>query len=82
MSLNLGHFDRQHWRTADAATPALPGTCVRGRCAAGASVAEALDQVRKVPLLTPRLAARLRHVDVLALKAGPLGSNPGGLFKL
>jgi hypothetical protein len=35
-----------------------------------------------VPLLTPRMAARLRRVDMLALKAGLLGSNPDGLFKL
>jgi hypothetical protein len=60
----------------DETTPAL---------AAGASVdaiAEALDTIRKVPLLTPRMVARLLPVDPRALEAGLLGPNPNGLFKL
>ncbi len=76
VSLNLARFDAQDWLVRDETTPAL---------AAGASVdaiAEALDHVRKVRLLTPRMAARLLPVDPLALKAGLLGSNPEGLFKL
>jgi hypothetical protein len=45
-------------------------------------IADALDHIRKVPLLNKRMAARLRRVDALALKARLLGSNPAGLFKL
>ena len=45
-------------------------------------IADALDHVRKVQLITPRMAARLQPVDPLALKAGLLGSNPAGLFKV
>ncbi len=85
VSLDLARFDAQHWQTQDAAmdlTPALPGTCVRGRCAAGASVADALDRLRTVRLITPRMAARLLPVDPLTLRAGLLGSNPDGLFKV
>ena len=67
VSLNLARFDRQDWLTDDAAMD---------------SIAEALDHIRKVPVLTPRMAARLLPVDPLALKAGLLGSNPNGLFKL
>jgi HD superfamily phosphodiesterase len=44
--------------------------------------AKALDHMRRVHLIAPRMAARLRRVDVLALKAGLLGANPDGLFKL
>ena len=46
------------------------------------TIAEALDHIRKVPLLTPRMVAGLLPVDPLALKAGLLGSNPEGLFKV
>jgi len=46
------------------------------------SIAEALDHIRKVRLLTPSMVTRLQPVDPLALKAGLLGSNPEGLFKL
>ena len=46
------------------------------------AIAEALDRIRKVPLLNKRMAARLLPVNPLALKAGLLGSNPDGLFKL
>ena len=67
VSLDLARFDRQRWLTDDAAMDLI---------------AEALDHIRKVPLLTPRMTARLRPVDPLALKAGLLGSNPDGLFKL
>jgi hypothetical protein len=86
VALNMARFDAQDWLVRDATIPAHPGTPaptpmgvgvhVRGRCAAGASVdliADALDCIRKVTLLTPRMAARLRRVDVLALKAGLLG---------
>jgi hypothetical protein len=67
VSLNLARFDRQDWLARDETMDAI---------------AEALDSIRKVPLLTPRMARRLRPVDPRALEAGLLGSNPEGLFKL
>jgi hypothetical protein len=67
VSLNLARFERQNWLTDDAAMDAI---------------ADALDHIRKVPLLTPRMVERLLPVDPLALKAGLLGSDPDGLFKL
>jgi hypothetical protein len=67
VSLNLARFDRQNWLTRDETMDAI---------------AAALDTIRKVPVLTPRMVARLLPVDPLALKAGLLGSNPDGLFKL
>ena len=67
VSLNLGRFDKQDWLTRDEAMD---------------TIAEALDHIRKVPVLTPRMEARLLPVDPLALKAGLLGSNPDGLFKV
>ena len=65
--LNLARCDAQDWLVRDEAMDAI---------------AEALDHVRKGQLLTPRMAARLRPVDPLALQDGLLGSNPSGLFKL
>jgi len=67
VSLNLARFDRQDWLTRDETMDAI---------------ADALDHIRKVPVLTPRMVRRLLPVDPLALKAGLLGSNPEGLFKL
>ena len=66
VSLNLARFDRQAWLTDDATMD---------------TIADALDRLRKVPVLTPRAARRLQPVDPLALQAGLLGSNPDGLFK-
>lgn len=67
VSLNLARFDRQDWLTRDETMD---------------SIADALDRIRKVKLITPRMAARLLPVDPLALQAGLLGSNPDGPFKL
>jgi len=67
ISLNLARFERQDWLARDETMDAI---------------AEALDTIRKVPVLTPRMVRRLLPVDPLALKAGLLGSNPNGLFKL
>ena len=67
VSLDLSRFDRQDWLVRDETMDA---------------VAEALGHIRKVQLLTPRMAARLQPVDPLALQAGLLGANPSGLFKL
>lgn len=65
--LRLSRFNRLSWETNDAALDAI---------------ADTLDQVRKVPLLTPAMVARLTPVDERALQAGLLGANPAGLFHL
>ena len=67
VSLNLARFDRQKWLERDETMD---------------DIAAALDHIRKVTLITPRMTARLLPVDPLALRAGLLGSNPDGLFKL
>ena len=67
VSLTLARFDRQDWLTRDETMDAI---------------ASALDTIRKVPVLTPRMIDRLLPVDPLTLQAGLLGSNPAGLFKL
>jgi hypothetical protein len=66
VSLNLARFDRQDWLARDKTMDTIAG---------------ALDTIRKMPLLTPRMVARLLPVDPRALEAGLLGSNPQGLFK-
>ena len=67
VSLNLARFDPQDWLARDETMDVI---------------ADALDTIRKVPLITKRMAARLQPVDPLALRAGLLGSNPEGLLKL
>jgi len=67
VSLNLARFDRKAWQSDDATMDAI---------------AESLDHIRKVPVLTPRMVRGLQPVDPLALRAGLLGSNPDGLFQL
>jgi hypothetical protein len=64
--LNLARFDPQRWQERDETMD---------------TIADALDHIRKVPVLTARMAAGLQPVDPLALAAGLLGSNPAGLFK-
>jgi hypothetical protein len=65
--LNLARFDRLGWETRDEALDAI---------------AERLDEIRKVPLLTPAMVRGLAPVDPRALAAGLLGANEAGLFKL
>ncbi len=65
--LSLARFDRRQWETDDAALDAI---------------ADELDVVRKVELITPAMVARLTLVDERALQAGLLGANAAGLFKL
>ena len=67
MSLNLARFDRQAWLSDNAAMD---------------TIADALDTIRKVTIINKRMEKRLLPVDPLALKAGLLGSDPDGLFKL
>ncbi len=63
----MSRFDDQNWLTDDATMDLI---------------ADKFDHIRKVKLISPHMAARLQPVDPLALKAGLLGSNPNGLFKV
>ena len=45
-------------------------------------VADALERARKVKLLTPAMIRRLATVDDRSYRAGLMGSNPDGLFKV
>lgn len=65
--LNLAPFDKHYWLTDDAAIDLI---------------ADRLDEIRKVYLLTPEMEARLERVDKKLLEAGMLGVNPAGLFRL
>ena len=65
--VSLARFDALHWETDDAALDAI---------------ADHLDVVRKVKVLTPAMVRRLAPVDPRALQAGLLGANAAGLFKL
>lgn len=65
--LNLKRFDKLDWEGRDAALDAI---------------ADRLDQIRKITLLTPAMIANLAPVDPRSLAAGLMGANPAGLFKL
>jgi hypothetical protein len=67
VALDMRRFDEQHWLTDDAAMDLI---------------ADKFGRIRKVQLISKKMEARLLPVDPLALKAGLLGSNPDGLFKL
>jgi len=45
-------------------------------------IADALDHIRKVKLLTPRQARRLQSCGRAGAEGGLPGPNPNGLFKL
>lgn len=64
--LNLARFDRLEWEARDEALDAI---------------ADRLDQIRKITLLTPAMIANLAPVDPRSLAAGLMGANPAGLFK-
>jgi hypothetical protein len=64
--LNLRRFDRYHWMESDVHLD-LIGT--------------RLDQIRKIPLLTPSMRRRLSPVDERSYQAGLLGANRSGLYK-
>jgi hypothetical protein len=46
------------------------------------AVADALERARKVKLLTSSMIRRLAPVDERSHRAGLMGSNPDGLFKV
>jgi hypothetical protein len=65
--VNLTRFDKIHWM----------GNDDQLQC-----VADGLDRARKVRLLTPSMVRYLAPVDERSFRAGLMGSNPEGLFKL
>jgi hypothetical protein len=65
--VNLARFDRINWMGSDEHLD---------------DVADGLDRARKRTLITPSMARRLAPVDERSFRAGLLGSNPDGLFKV
>ena len=65
--VDLQVFDRVDWMCSDLGLEAL---------------ADGLDRYRVYPLITDTMASRLSPVDKRSLRAGLLGSNPAGLFKV
>ena len=67
MPLNLKAFDKLNWMMSDEPLE---------------RIGERLDEIRKVPLLTRRMVAGLSLVDERSYKAGLLGANKAGLYRL
>ena len=65
--INLKMFDRQDWMGSDLGLEEL---------------ADRLDRLRILPLLRDKMAANLARVDERSLRAGLMGSNPDGLYKV
>ena len=63
--INLAQFDRQHWMSDDRAMDLI---------------ADRLEQLRRVPILSRGMIAGLARVDPLSYRAGMLGSVKKGLF--
>jgi hypothetical protein len=66
LPLNLASFDRLRWETRDETMVAI---------------AERLDQLRRVAILTPAIAQRLSLLDVRSYEAGLAGALAEGLYK-
>ena len=66
LPLNLTAFDHLRWATRDETMEA---------------VAARLDQLRRIPLLTPGMVARLSRLDLRSFDAGLLGCVPEGLYR-
>jgi hypothetical protein len=64
--LKLQSFDRLRWTTRDEAAEAI---------------AARLDQIRRFPLLTPKMAKRLALMDRRSYEAGMRGCVPEGLYR-
>lgn len=64
--LNLKRFDKRNWLTDDAAMDAI---------------ADRLEAIRQVPLLTKAMIARLLPVDKRSYRAGMLGLDRAGVYK-
>ena len=65
--INLKVFDSLDWMTSDAGLETL---------------SSAMDRYKVHPLISAEMAAGLSPVDERSLRAGLLGSNPDGLFKV
>jgi len=65
--INLRVFDRLDWMSSDAGLETL---------------ATAMDRYRILPLLTSQMLSVLSPVDDRSLRAGMLGTNKAGLFKI
>ena len=65
--INLRVFDHLDWMSSDAGLESL---------------ASDMDRYRILPVLTKEMSADLSPVDDLSLRAGMLGTNQAGLFKI
>ena len=65
--INLRVFDHLDWMSSDAGLESL---------------ASDMDRCRILPVLTKEMSADLSPVDDLSLRAGMLGTNQAGLFKI
>jgi hypothetical protein len=66
LPLNLKAFDRRGWMVKDEPLD---------------WIAEKLDRMKRVRLLTPRMVKRLSPLDARAYQAGLLGTNQRGLYR-
>jgi hypothetical protein len=64
--LNLKAFDKMDWMRSDEHLQAI---------------ADRLDEVRAIPLVTPQMVAGLTLVDARSYRAGLLGANRAGLWR-
>lgn len=64
--LDLSRYDSLHWMTEDAGLDVI---------------AEKLDQIRSISLLTSAMEARLHRMDTRSYQAGLLGVNEAGLYR-
>lgn len=64
--LNLATLDSAHWMTLDSGMD---------------RVAERLDQIRSVPIITAEMAERLLPLDERSYQAGLMGANAAGLYR-
>jgi hypothetical protein len=64
--LRLSRMDGVNWMGSDAGVDA---------------VEDRLSKLRRIPLITPLMAAGLSAIDSLSFQAGMLGVNEAGLYK-
>ncbi|MCS6860269.1 MAG: hypothetical protein NZT92_08115 [Abditibacteriales bacterium] len=66
LPLNLKAFDRFHWMTSDEHLD---------------KIAERLNAIHHIPLLTPQMVARLSPLDKRSYEAGMLGTDMAGVYQ-
>jgi len=66
LPLHLNAFEKQNWMASDAPLE---------------RIAQRLDEIRKVPVLTRKMISNLSWVDERSYRAGLSGANQAGLFK-